>query len=139
MVRAPQRFLAVGRISPEKEDQRCVLGARVRERVPDPNLDHIVFVLDRRFVAPFRSLTSLASSLGSWISSRDSASRDEIRGLMASHRYGIHGMLEEHFGMGARRTGARRDDRRRPRVRADGDRRREPPMHLTDEEWLRTS
>ena len=26
-------------------------------------------------------------------------SRDEVKRLMASHRYGIHGMAEEHFGM----------------------------------------
>ena len=29
----------------------------------------------------------------------DDASRDEVRALMATHRYGIHGMREEHFGM----------------------------------------
>jgi hypothetical protein len=30
---------------------------------------------------------------------RQEVTRDEIRRLMARHRYGIHGMREEHFGM----------------------------------------
>ena len=42
---------------------------------------------------------ALASSLGSWIEFRQDLSRDEVRQLMARHRYGIHGMREEHFGM----------------------------------------
>jgi glycosyltransferase involved in cell wall biosynthesis len=92
-------FLAVGRISPEKEYERVMrILARVRERVPDLTLT-IVGTWDRHSQRYFRSLTTLASSLGSWISFRDNVSRDEIRGLMASHRYGLHGMLEEHFGM----------------------------------------
>jgi glycosyltransferase involved in cell wall biosynthesis len=92
-------FLAVGRISPEKEYERVMrILARVRERVPDLTLT-IVGTWDRHSQRYFRSLTALAASLGSWISFRDNVSRDEIRGLMASHRYGIHGMLEEHFGM----------------------------------------
>jgi glycosyltransferase involved in cell wall biosynthesis len=92
-------FLAVGRISPEKEYERVMrILARVRERVPDLTLT-IVGTWDRHSQRYFRSLTTLASSLGSWISFRDNVSRDEIRALMASHRYGLHGMREEHFGM----------------------------------------
>jgi glycosyltransferase involved in cell wall biosynthesis len=92
-------FIAVGRISPEKEYERVMrILARVRERVPDLTLT-IVGTWDRHSQRYFRSLTALASSFGSWISFRDNVSRDEIRGLMASYRYGIHGMLEEHFGM----------------------------------------
>jgi glycosyltransferase involved in cell wall biosynthesis len=92
-------FLAVGRISPEKEYERVMrILSRVREQVPDLTLT-IVGTWDRHSQRYFRSLTAQASSLGSWISFRDNVSRDEIRGLMASHRYGIHGMLEEHFGM----------------------------------------
>jgi glycosyltransferase involved in cell wall biosynthesis len=92
-------FLAVGRISPEKEYERvmAILG-RVREQAPDVTLT-IVGTWDRHSRRYFRALTSLAASLGSWIDFRDNLSRDEVRALMASHRYGIHGMREEHFGM----------------------------------------
>jgi len=92
-------FLAVGRISPEKDYARVMtILARVRERVPDLTLT-IVGTWDRHARSYLNSLRALARSLGSWIEFRNDVTRDEMRGLMASSRYGIHGMAEEHFGM----------------------------------------
>ena len=92
-------FLAVGRISPEKEYERMMrILARVREQGLDVTLT-IIGTRDRHARHYFRTLTLLAASLGSWIDFRDNVSRDEMRAMMASHRYGIHGMGEEHFGM----------------------------------------
>jgi glycosyltransferase involved in cell wall biosynthesis len=92
-------FLAVGRISPEKEYERVMrILATVRESVPDITLT-IVGTWDRHAKRYLESLVGLAASLGPWIELRDNLSRDDVRGLMASHRYGIHGMREEHFGM----------------------------------------
>ena len=96
---ARNRFLAVGRISPEKEYERVMkILARVRERIPDVSLT-IIGTWDRHARRYFSSLTSLAQSLGSWIEFRDNLTRDDVRGLMAATPYGIHGMREEHFGM----------------------------------------
>ena len=103
-------FLMVGRISPEKEYERVMrILARVRERVPDITLT-IVGTWDRHVRQYRDQLFELARSLGAtsarsaaadqpWIEFHDNVSRDEIRRLMATHRYGIHGMREEHFGM----------------------------------------
>ncbi len=92
-------FLAVGRISPEKEYERVMtILARVREQAPGLTLT-IIGTSDRHSRRYLRSLASLAASLGSWIRFRDNLPRDDVRALMASHRYGIHGMREEHFGM----------------------------------------
>lgn len=92
-------FLAVGRISPEKEYQRVIgILARVRERVPDITLT-IIGTTDRHTQRYFRSLETLVAEHASWVSIERNLGRDEIRQLMASHRYGIHGMREEHFGM----------------------------------------
>jgi len=92
-------FLAVGRISPEKEYERVMkILARVRQHAPDITLT-IIGTRDRHARRYFRSLTSLAASLGSWIDFRDNLTRDDVRALMASCRYGVHGMREEHFGM----------------------------------------
>jgi glycosyltransferase involved in cell wall biosynthesis len=92
-------FLTVGRISPEKEYERTMrILSRVRERVPELTLT-IVGTWDRHARRYFESLTTLAASLGSWISFRDNLTRSEVREMMAAHRYGIHGMREEHFGM----------------------------------------
>lgn len=92
-------FLAAGRISPEKEYERVMtILARVREHVPDVTLT-IIGASDRHSRRYRRSLASLAASLGPWIQFRDNLTRDEVRAQMAAHRYGIHGMREEHFGM----------------------------------------
>ena len=92
-------FLAIGRISPEKEYERVMrILARVRERVPELMLT-IVGTPDRHTHGYRQSIASLAQKLGPWIQLRDNLTRDEVRALMASHRYGIHGMREEHFGM----------------------------------------
>jgi glycosyltransferase involved in cell wall biosynthesis len=92
-------FLAVGRISPEKEYERVMrILARVRETVPDITLT-IIGTSDRHSARYLRTLMTLAASLGNWIQFRDNLARDEVRASMASHRYGIHGMREEHFGM----------------------------------------
>lgn len=92
-------FLAIGRISPEKEYERVMkILARVREQVPDLTLA-IVGTWDRHSRGYLGTLRSLAESLGPWIRFRDNLTRADVRDLMASHRYGIHGMREEHFGM----------------------------------------
>jgi glycosyltransferase involved in cell wall biosynthesis len=92
-------FLAVGRISPEKEYERMMtILARVRERVPDVALT-IVGTWDRHARRYYNSLAAHARSLGPWIQLRGNLTRDEVRQLMASCRYGLHGMREEHFGM----------------------------------------
>jgi len=70
----------------------------VRETAPDITLT-IVGTSDRHTRRYFESLKALAHSLGPWIDIRQNLTRDEVRALMASHRYGIHGMREEHFGM----------------------------------------
>ncbi len=92
-------FLSIGRISPEKEYERVMtILSRVRERAPDVTLT-IVGTCDRHSRRYRDRLFDLARSLGQWIEFRQNVSRDEMRRLMATHRYGIHGMREEHFGM----------------------------------------
>ena len=92
-------FLAVGRISPEKDYERVMrILTRVRADTPDLRLT-IVGTWDRHGERYFRSLQAQARALGNWIQFRQDVSRADLRGLMGSHRYGIHGMREEHFGM----------------------------------------
>ena len=94
-----RRFLLVGRISPEKEIERVMrILSRVRRHAPDLELT-IVGTCDPGARRYRRGLVRLASSLGSWITFRENLPRAEMRALMASSRYGIHGMREEHFGM----------------------------------------
>ncbi len=92
-------FLAVGRVAPEKQWERCMrILSRVRSHVPNLRLT-IIGTWDRHSWRYKQSLERLAASLGPWIEFQQNLPRDGVRGLMASHRYGIHGMREEHFGM----------------------------------------
>lgn len=92
-------FLAIGRISPEKEYERVMtILARVRDHSPELTLT-IVGTWDRHAHRYMDSLLQLAQRLGPWIQFKQNVPRDEIARLMATHRYGLHGMREEHFGM----------------------------------------
>jgi glycosyltransferase involved in cell wall biosynthesis len=94
-----RRFLLVGRISREKEIERAMrILSRVRRQAPDVELT-IAGTCDPEERRYRRGLVRLASSLGSWITFREDLSREALRAMMASSRYGIHGMREEHFGM----------------------------------------
>jgi glycosyltransferase involved in cell wall biosynthesis len=92
-------FISLGRVSPEKEYERSMrVLARVREHIPELTFT-IVGTWDRYTRRYFSDLERQAGLLGPWITFRQNLSREELRSLMASHRYGIHGMREEHFGM----------------------------------------
>jgi glycosyltransferase involved in cell wall biosynthesis len=92
-------FLAIGRISPEKEYERAMnILARVRKHVPD--LTFVIVGTSERHAPRYkRELQRRAAGLGSWIQFRENLPREEVRSLSASYRYGIHSMREEHFGM----------------------------------------
>jgi glycosyltransferase involved in cell wall biosynthesis len=92
-------FLAIGRISPEKDYER-IMRILARVRVAHPNLTlTIIGTADRHVAGYYSGLRAEAALLGSWIEFREDLARNEVATLMASHRYGIHGMREEHFGM----------------------------------------
>ena len=95
-------FVAMGRISPEKEYERVMrILARVRARVADLTLT-IVGTWDAKTKRYHDSLIRLATDVdpaGEWITMRRNLSRGDVKGLLTATRYGIHGMREEHFGM----------------------------------------
>jgi glycosyltransferase involved in cell wall biosynthesis len=94
-----RRFVAVGRISPEKDLERVMrIVAGVRRHAPDVTLT-VVGTSDRFTAAYHRRVRRLAGTLGPWIEFRHDLTHQAVRQLMASSRYGIHGMREEHFGM----------------------------------------
>ena len=95
-------FLAMGRISPEKEYERVMrILARVRAHASDITLT-IVGTWDAKTRGYQQHLVQLARTLdpaGSWVTFRRDLSRGDVRMLLNTTRYGIHGMREEHFGM----------------------------------------
>ena len=92
-------FLAIGRVSPEKDFERIIrILSKVRTTAPTITLT-VVGTWDRKSARYYNHLRQLAEAEGSWIQFRRDVSRDELAALMTTHRYGIHGMREEHFGM----------------------------------------
>jgi glycosyltransferase involved in cell wall biosynthesis len=92
-------FLAIGRISPEKEYERMIrILAGVRAAGHDVTFT-IVGTRDRKVRRYFQRLQRLAATAGPWVRFLENVARDHLHEIMASCRYGIHGMREEHFGM----------------------------------------
>jgi glycosyltransferase involved in cell wall biosynthesis len=90
-------FLCIGRLTREKQIERVIdIVDRVRESVPDVRL-HIVGTVDAPAYA--RRIRRQVSARAAWITLHENLSRGELLRLMASQRYGIHGMRQEHFGI----------------------------------------
>jgi glycosyltransferase involved in cell wall biosynthesis len=95
-------FVAMGRISPEKEYERLLhIVAGVRAHAPDVTLT-IIGTWDAKTRDYYERLAAIARRLdpdGRWATFRRELSRDQVQDLLRTTRFGIHGMREEHFGM----------------------------------------
>jgi glycosyltransferase involved in cell wall biosynthesis len=90
-------FVCVGRIASEKRLEVIIsILARVRRHHPDVRL-HIVGSFERSHYS--RRMRRLAAASADWIQIHEHISRPELTQLLPRIRYGIHGALEEHFGM----------------------------------------
>lgn len=90
-------FVCVGRLAPEKRIERVVdILARVRARGHGVHL-HVAGSADDAAYAAF--VRRLAAAHSAWVSLHENLPRDALGALVSRHRYGIHGMEEEHFGM----------------------------------------
>ena len=90
-------FLCIGRISPEKQIEKIIaVISAVRAAGHDVHL-HIVGTPDND--AYYGRIARLVREHASWIALDHNLSRPELVRLICAHRYGIHGMPDEHFGM----------------------------------------
>jgi len=88
-------FVCIGRIAPEKQLDRVIdIVSGVRRHVPEATL-HIVGTPDHQRY--YRRIAARARAAGFTI--HQNLSRPALVDLVSRQRYGIHGMLEEHFGM----------------------------------------
>lgn len=89
-------FLCIGRISPLKDLEKVIqIITAVRSSVPDAHL-HIVGTTDDR---GYHKRLSRLIQLTPWITISENVSRDELVRMISKHRYGIHGMVDESFGL----------------------------------------
>lgn len=90
-------FLCIGRFAPEKQLERVIeILAAVRRSVPGIHL-HLVGGCDHRWY--YRRIVRMARAHRDWVQVDEGLSRNALLDLIARHRYGIHGMQEEHFGI----------------------------------------
>jgi glycosyltransferase involved in cell wall biosynthesis len=92
-------FVHVGRLSREKEiDKLIAILARVRAHGHAIRFHVVGPRDDRRHAA---RLHALAEPHRAWLTFHDDLPRGDMVGLVARCRYGIHGMVGEHFGIAA--------------------------------------
>jgi glycosyltransferase involved in cell wall biosynthesis len=90
-------FVCIGRIAPEKELERVVaIIGEVRQRMPQA---HLHLIGNRGPGAYVRRVRALAATHAAWVHLHEDVSRATLLDLIAAHRYAIHGMREEHFGI----------------------------------------
>ena len=90
-------FLTIGRISPEKRIE-CAIDIlnRVRAAGIDVHL-HLVGVPDHDAYTDF--VRGLVQANAAWVFLHENLSRSELLDLISTHRYGLHAMEAEPFGM----------------------------------------
>ena len=94
-------FVCIGRVSPEKELRKVIdVVEGVRAGGRDVHL-HIVGTIGahREEQCYFQHVSSWAEANSSWVSLHIDLPREQLLVLVAAHRYGIHGMSEEPFGI----------------------------------------
>lgn len=90
-------FLCIGRFSREKRLERVIaMMAAVRHHVPDV---HLHLVGGRDSGSYYRRIKRLVRPHASWVRIDEGLSRERLIDLISQHRYGLHGMDEEHFGI----------------------------------------
>lgn len=94
-------FVCVGRISPEKQLGRLIdILAAVRAAGELVHLHLVGTVGSARFEQEYyREIKAKTAACADWIFWEENSSRAQLITLLSGHRYGIHGMQEEHFGI----------------------------------------
>ena len=92
-------FVCIGRISNEKRYESLIdILTAVRIHFPEIHL-HIIGSPVDYDMETYQRLKTKVSENSSWVFLHECVSRDELTKIVSRHRYGIHGMKEEHFGI----------------------------------------
>jgi glycosyltransferase involved in cell wall biosynthesis len=90
-------FVCIGRISGEKRIQLMIeILAAVRRAGPQVHLHVVGKLFDAGYLDSIRRLVQASAP---WVHLHENLSRPELAELISRHRYGIHAMLDEPFGM----------------------------------------
>lgn len=91
-------FVSVGRIAPDKRTKKCIeIIEDVHDEIPDAHL-HLVGPdsdVDAEYIEDVREMAATRE----YVQYEGQVSRERLTELLASHRYGLHGKENEHFGI----------------------------------------
>ncbi len=92
-----EKFLSIGRCAPEKEWLKLVdIVAELRTRGHQVGL---TLAGSRNTDWYEEELRKKQAEVGDWLNLELDFSRERLQELLRSHRYGLHGMKQEHYGM----------------------------------------
>ena len=92
-------FVCIGRISSGKRLEEIIDSLeQVRQRFPDIHL-HIIGSKVPYDKAYYERVKTKVAEHAAWVFLEENLSRAELIKLVCTHRYGIHGMEGEHFGI----------------------------------------
>jgi glycosyltransferase involved in cell wall biosynthesis len=90
-------FVYIGRISPEKRIETVIeILERIRAAGRDLRLHVVGSPDDRRYG---RHIRRLIGQRARWVTLHENLGRDDLTRLISRQRYGIHAMVDEHFGI----------------------------------------
>lgn len=90
-------FVCIGRIAPSKRiDSVIQILKRVREAGWDVHLHIVGEIWDLGYA---RKIEKLQRENSDWVFLEGRLTREQLADLVARHKYGIHGMRDEHFGI----------------------------------------
>ena len=95
------RFVVVGRFSPEKELEKVVAIVERVRALGHPVKLLLVGIPEKQGAGSRygRRILALARERTDWLEVRREVSRAELATILGSSRWGLHGMAEEHYGM----------------------------------------
>jgi glycosyltransferase involved in cell wall biosynthesis len=92
-------FVCIGRLSSEKRYEVIIdILAAVRSHIPEVHL-HIIGSAVKYDQECYHRLKRKAKANNQWVFLHENISREELTTMVCRHRYGIHGMTNEHFGI----------------------------------------
>jgi len=92
-------FVCIGRLAGEKRYEHLIdILAVVRRSVPDIHL-HIIGSAVDYDRHTYQKVKAKVLANASWVFLHEALPRTELLDLVGRHRYGLHGMVDEHFGI----------------------------------------
>lgn len=90
-------FVCIGRLAPDKRIETLIhIIHNVRKRIPKAHLHIVGSPVNASY---YKRIQRLQRENSSWVFLEGPLTREELKTLVSSHKYGIHGKRDEHFGI----------------------------------------